>query len=242
MIRLKSFFGLFIKFNFTNVIYRIEKFVIGASKEYNKKGIIILDIGAGNTPYKKYFDKAQYFTQDIKQNKNKTIDYVADLNKGLKEISDKTFDCIICTQVLEHLKRPVLVYKEFHRILKPKGRVYLTTNFIYQIHMPPNDYYRFTKYGLKYLGESNGLIVKHLKPQGGIFQVLSYILTTLPIKILLKKINIFYYLYLVLFSIPIVLVNLTAYLLDFFDKDKQLTINYEVIYEKQLGKIKTETT
>lgn len=223
-----------------NYSYRIEKFIIEASKEYNDERKMVLDVGTENAPYKKYFDKAKYLTHDIKQNKEKTINYVADLNKGLKKIPDNAFDCIICTQVLEHLIRPAILFKEFHRILKPNGKVFLTTNFIYQIHMPPNDYYRFTKYGLKYLGESNDLIVKHLKPQGGIFQVLSYILTTLPIKVFIRKINIFYYLYLVLFSIPIVLINLTAYVLDVFDKDKILTINYEVIYKKQVKKIKAD--
>jgi len=221
-----------------NFSYRIEKFVIEASKEYNSKGRMILDIGAENTPYKKYFDMAKYFTHDVKQNKDKTISYVADLNKGLQEIPDNTFDCIICTQVLEHLIKPSVVFKEFYRILKPNGKVFMTTNFIYQIHMPPNDYYRFTKYGLKYLGESNGFIVKHLNPQGGIFHVLSYILTTLPINVFIKKINIFYYLYLTLFSLPIVLINLTACVLDIFDREKKLTINYEVIYKKTSKKIK----
>lgn len=209
-----------------------ELFLNLLDKKYNKKGKKLLDIGAGQAPYKKYFKKLDYFTQDIKQDKNKTIDYIGDINQSLKMIDKDSFDYILCTQTLEHLKEPQSALQEFYRILKPGGRVFLTTNFIYQIHMAPNDYYRFTKFGLKHLGKSNGFIVEHLKPHGGIFQVLSYVVITLPIRLFLKRNIFFYYLYLALFAIPIILFNLAALALDIFDTDKEMTINYEVIYKK----------
>lgn len=228
----KTSLALFTKFIFMNLYYQIDKFVILISKKYDAKGKKLLDIGAGDVPYKKYFKKVTYSTQDIKQNKKNSIDYIGSLDKGLKMIGNASFDYILCTQVLEHLKNPQKAFQEFYRILKPKGKIFLTTNFIYQIHMAPHDYYRFTKFGLRYLGKSGGFAVKHLKPQGGIFQVLSYVITTLPIRVFIRKINIFYYLYLVLFSIPIILINLTSYALDIFDANKEMAINYEVIYEK----------
>lgn len=229
---LKTFITLFIKFLFMNFYYQIEKFVILISKKYDKKGKKLLDIGAGNSPYKKYFKKLSYFTQDIKQNQDKTIDYVGNLNKGLNMIKKESFDYILCTQVLEHLKNPQKAFQEFYRILKPKGKVFFTTNFIYQIHMEPNDYYRFTKFGLKNLGETNGFVVEHLKAHGGMLQVISYVLTTLPIRLFLKRNILLYHLYLILFSPLIIFLNLSAYILDFFDKDKEITINYEVVYKK----------
>lgn len=229
---LKTLLTLFTKFIFINFYYQIDKFVISVSKKYDEFGKKLLDVGAGQTPYKKYFKKVDYFTQDIQQNKSKSINYISNLDKGLDIINSASFDYILCTQVLEHLKEPQKAFQEFYRILKPGGKVFLTTNFVYQIHMAPNDYYRFTKFGLKHLGESNGLVVEHLKPQGGVFQVLSYIIATLPIRVFFKKVGVLYYLYLVLFSIPIVLLNLSAYVLDFLDVDKKMAINYEVIYKK----------
>ena len=229
---LKTFIVLFVKFLFMNFYYQIEKFVISISKKYDKKGKKLLDIGAENSPYKKYFEKLSYFTQDIKQNQDKSIDYIANLNKGLKMIKKESFDYILCTEVLEHLKNPQKTFQEFYRILKPKGKVFLTTNFIYQIHMMPNDYYRFTKYGLEYLGKSNGFAIEHLRAHGGVFHVTSYILTTLPIRLFLKRNAFLYHFYLILFSPFIIFLNLSAYILDFFDKEKELTINYEVIYRK----------
>ena len=226
----KTYLGLSAKFLLMNFYYRIEKFVILVAKEYDKEGKKILDVGAGNSPYKKYFIKINYFTQDIKQNKN--IDYINDLNNGLPTIDNASFDYILCTQVIEHLKEPLKLFQEFYRILKPRGKVFLTTNFIYQLHLVPDDYYRFTEFGLKYLGESNGFVVEHLKPQGGIFSVISYVFATLPIRLFLKRSKTLYYLYLILFSIPIILMNLTACVLDFLDRNKEMTINYEVIYRK----------
>jgi len=234
---LSIFFQLFIKFIFCNFYYQIDKFVISISKKYDMPDKKLLDIGAGQCPYKIYFKKLKYLSQDIKQNKNKTIDYIGDINNGLNMINSSSFDYILCTQTIEHIKNPKKAFQEFHRILKPNGKIFLTTNFIYQIHMAPHDYYRFTKFGLKHLGKSNGYVVEHLKSHGGIFHVLSHTIVTLPIKLFLKRNKFLYHLYLIVFSIPIVLINLTAYILDFFDIDREMTINYEVVYKKADSKL-----
>jgi len=215
-----------------NFYYQIEKFVMGVVEKYDKKGKKLLDIGAERSPYKKYFKKLKYYSQDIKQNKVKTVDYVGDLNKGLKNIKSESFDYILCTQVLEHLQKPDKAFKEFYRILRSNGKLFLTTNFFYQIHMIPNDYYRFTEHGLRYLGRENGFKIKHLRSQGGVFQVLSYVLSTLPIRLFLKEGSVLYKLYLIMFSPVIIGLNLSAYVLDFLDRKREMTINYEVIYEK----------
>lgn len=228
----KNNIDLLVKFVFMNFYYQIDKFVVQMAKRYDKQGKKLLDIGAGNSPYKKYFRSIQYCTQDIGQNKDNTIDVIGDMNAGLPKIPDFSFDFILCTQVLEHLKEPKKAIADFYRILRPGGRVFLTTNFFYQIHMAPHDYYRFTKYGLIYLGESCGFVVEHIKPQGGIFHVLSYILTTIPIRLFLKGHAKSYYLYLLLFSPFIALLNLSAYALDFLDKERKIAINYEVVYRK----------
>src|SRR3989344_8358827 len=52
-------------------------------------------------------------------------------------------------EVLEHVKNPFEVEKEFWRVLKQGGILILTTRFIFPIHDAPSDFWRFTKYGLK---------------------------------------------------------------------------------------------
>ncbi len=221
-----------IKFLTMHYYYRIEKFVKKVASKYDKKNLKVLDIGAGKCSYKKLFNKASYYSTDIRQNKDNSINYVTDFNYGLKDLENNSFDYILCIQVLEHLKFPHKAFKEMNRLLKPGGKLFLSTNFIAHMHMIPNDYFRFTKYGLKLLGEENGFEVEHLAEHGGIFHVLSYTLSTLPLRIIFCKVNFWYTLYLLIFSLPIICLNLLAILLDNFDKEKRMTINYEVIYKK----------
>jgi 2-polyprenyl-3-methyl-5-hydroxy-6-metoxy-1,4-benzoquinol methylase len=50
----------------------------------------------------------------------------SDLNLRL-QIEDNTFDFIVSTEVIEHLENPRAVFREFYRLLKPGGKVLLTT-------------------------------------------------------------------------------------------------------------------
>lgn len=76
-------------------------------------------------------------------------DYVMDAT-NLK-FEDEVFDLIIMMETLEHIKEPYKAIKECYRVLKPSGKLIISTPFILGIHDSPNDYYRFTKFGLSYL-------------------------------------------------------------------------------------------
>ena len=49
----------------------------------------------------------------------------ADLDQGLPSISGR-FDYIVCADVLEHLRRPLSLLREFHSCLAPGGRLLLS--------------------------------------------------------------------------------------------------------------------
>ena len=57
--------------------------------------------------------------------------------------------------------------EEINRVLKPGGRLILSVPFIYNQHGAPNDYRRFSIYGVKTIFEPNYEILE-IKSQGGI--------------------------------------------------------------------------
>lgn len=119
----------------------LDKFI---SKYSSDK--LTLDLGCSGTPnYSKYFKNR--VGVDIAAGEG--VDIVADAHK--LPFEDEKFEIILCTEVLEHLHSPQIAISEMKRVLKKGGLLILTTRFIFPIHDAPNDYYRFTKYGLKFL-------------------------------------------------------------------------------------------
>ena len=56
----------------------------------------------------------------------------------------KKFDNIVIFNVLEHVYEIDKAFKELKKLLKPKGKIYISTPFLYRYHSAPKDYYRFT--------------------------------------------------------------------------------------------------
>jgi SAM-dependent methyltransferase len=54
------------------------------------------------------------------------------------------FDAVVCSEVLEHVREPVSVLKEAHRVLKPGGLLLICVPFLTRIHADPCDYGRYT--------------------------------------------------------------------------------------------------
>jgi len=104
-----------------------------------------LDLGCGLAFYKKYFPNRLGF--DVKAGPG--VDVVGDAHQ--LPFEDEKFDNVLCTEVLEHLHSPHIAIAEMKRVLKKGGRLILSTRFVYPLHDIPQDYYRFTKYGLRYL-------------------------------------------------------------------------------------------
>ena len=48
-----------------------------------------------------------------------------------------SIDCIVCSDVIEHVQQPESLVGEFHRLLRPKGQLVITTP--YRISEVPND-------------------------------------------------------------------------------------------------------
>ena len=128
----------------------------------------VLDVGTGSfSRYVDFFECQEYIKMDIKEGKN--VDVV-----GRAEnipFSNETFDSLVCTQVLGDIKNPSQAIKEFYRVLKPGGVVLLTESFFNEMHDEPNDFWRFTKYGLEYLFREGGFRSILIDQRGGFFSV-----------------------------------------------------------------------
>lgn len=63
----------------------------------------------------------------------------------------QSVDCILCTEVLEHLPNPQACVDEMHRLLRNDGLVLISVPFFYPVHADPYDFQRFTEGGLRHL-------------------------------------------------------------------------------------------
>lgn len=54
------------------------------------------------------------------------------------------FDAVVCSEVLEHVRAPVAVLREAHRVLRRGGALLICAPFLTRIHADPRDYGRYT--------------------------------------------------------------------------------------------------
>lgn len=151
------------------------------------KGKILLDAGAGQQRYRSYCSHLRYIAQDFGQYVPNEIsvgllqdvswDYTGiDITCDIIDIplDDGAVDAVLCTEVFEHLKNPILALKEFSRILKPGGTLLLTAPFCCLTHMAPYFYYNgFSEYWYKEHLSGNGFEIKELVSNGNFFKYMS---------------------------------------------------------------------
>jgi len=114
----------------------------------------ILDVGCGSCPYKEFFiDVEEYIGVDT--NPTPDQEYIVKGDAMSLPFEDNYFDTVVTFELLEHVPDPFKVFSEIHRVIKKGGILILTACQMWNLHEEPNDYYRFTKYGLKYLCEKN---------------------------------------------------------------------------------------
>lgn len=77
------------------------------------------------------------------------VDIVADIART--PLGDASIDYLIIDAVLEHVPEPHKVVDEIHRIMRPGGRIYCLTPFVYPYHGYPHNYFNFSKDALEFL-------------------------------------------------------------------------------------------
>ncbi len=147
------------------IIKRLQRrFVVQYGCKFKGK---VLDVGCGRSPYKKYIFATEYVEMD--EDPAVSPDVVGSVLK--MPFPDENFDGVVCTEVLEHVKEPKKALYEIKRVLRSGGNLYLTVPMSWCLHYEPNDFYRYTKYGIRYCLESVGFEVLEIKRIGGFFSL-----------------------------------------------------------------------
>lgn len=104
--------------------------------------------GDGQT-YRSYFPNAtRYRTSEPEPYLG--CDLVLDA-RHMPEISTASIDCIFCSGVLEHVDDVRAAVGECRRVLKTGGSFLVGVPFDQPVHRAPQDFWRFTEYGVRYL-------------------------------------------------------------------------------------------
>lgn len=138
----------------------------------------VLDLGAGSKPYAPLYDShfAASTAVDVEHSPHDTsaVDLLAPADR--LPFADGSFDCVICTEVLEHCREPRAVMAEIARVLGVGGKAFITTPFFVPLHELPHDYYRFTPPALEDMAAGAGLRVTSIVPRGGYLAVVMRLL------------------------------------------------------------------
>lgn len=117
-----------------------------------KKNIKVLNIGSGGDieNFIKKNENLKLISMDI--SKKRKPDVIYDISKN--DVQDKIKfkpDVVTIFEVLEHVKNPDKAVQNIYKILKKNDICLCSVPFNFHIHDEPNDFYRFTHFGLKYL-------------------------------------------------------------------------------------------
>jgi SAM-dependent methyltransferase len=135
-------------------------------------GVDVLDVGAGNAPYRELFAAQRYVTLDHEGTPHsRDVDLIGSAS-AIPTDPDR-FDAVICTQVLEHVPNPGLALEEFHRVLRPGGRLIATVPFAWEEHELPHDYFRYAQPGIEYLLSEAGFDAFEVRPRTDCFTTLA---------------------------------------------------------------------
>jgi SAM-dependent methyltransferase len=136
----------------SSVQYAVRKPLVEWLRTQAVDGARVLDAGCGDRPYERLLSGATEIVGfDVPGNKH------ADLHGSIDAIpvDDASFDVVLCLQVLEHVQDPAAAVRELRRVVRPGGRVLLSTHGVYPFHPNPDDLWRWTDQGLEYLFLTN---------------------------------------------------------------------------------------
>jgi SAM-dependent methyltransferase len=136
------------KMPLTSVRGRIRHWI---ERHADKLGDDVLEIGS-RMPHPAWWwtvnrDLAQGKWLGIDMQPGHGVDQVADIHHLPHDWTSR-FSGVLCSEVLEHVRKPWKALTELRRVTKPGGYIIVTTLFAFPEHGFPDDYFRYSRSGL----------------------------------------------------------------------------------------------
>lgn len=170
--------GRFVPGPLRRYIFHFESAMEDAVRDFAasmENGGRVLDAGAGECVYKRFFKPHKYVGVDLGIGDitwdYRRLDAIADLTAI--PFPANTFRGVLNIVTLEHVREPASVLAEIVRVLEPGGRLLLILPHEWEEHQTPHDYFRYTRYGAEYLLRRAGFGAVTIEPVGGFFRLLS---------------------------------------------------------------------
>ncbi len=142
---------------------------------------LVLDCACGSNPsYRRILGltrNEQVRLIGIDYNPALSPEIVADLTRSIP-VKDSVADVIIVSGFLMLIPNPQEFLKEVRRVLKPNGRLLLTSVLIAPYSPDPTDYMRFTAEGLCLLLRNAGFTDFEIVPVGNYFSAAAFLLNS----------------------------------------------------------------
>jgi SAM-dependent methyltransferase len=89
-------------------------------------------------------------------------------------LASDSVDLILIPNLIHHVKNQNMLFKEVSRVLKVGGHLYLFEPLVRELHQIPDDYLRYTPFGLNEIMKNFGFSEIKTCTTGGPFSVISY--------------------------------------------------------------------
>jgi SAM-dependent methyltransferase len=139
----------------------------------------VLDVGCGTKPYESLFDGLAGRYVGLDMTPGPGVDVVGSADALPFEAA--SFDCVLSSQVLEHVVDPRRVIEEMHRVLRPGGVALVSTHGVVRYHAAadrkPDDFRRWTHAGLALeLNQAADWAAITVEPNGGTAGAFAFLL------------------------------------------------------------------
>ncbi len=132
----------------------------------------LLDVGCGDRPFEDLFAErvTSYLGTDLRAS-----GYLGARRPDVFSRSEAlpfragAFDTVLGLSMLTYLPEPGAMLAEANRVLVPGGALLLEFTQMVPLHDEPWDFFRFTRYGARYLLERAGFEVVEVLPVGGLW-------------------------------------------------------------------------